>query len=127
MQGLQKKTVFRSRKYLDWVKSLPSAISGAPADDPHHIHGHNQGGVGKTASDMFAFPLTRNEHTDLHQVGWKQWELRWGSQWEYVARTLKLAIDEGVLSYDLVENEIDMLVINSDTRAFFRERFKFKY
>jgi len=127
MRDLTKKTVYKSRKYLDWVKSLPSAISGMPADDPHHIHGHNQGGTGLTASDMFSFPLSRKEHSELHQEGWKQWELRWGSQWEYVARTLELAIKQGVLSYDLVENEIDMLVINSDTRAFFRERFNFKF
>ena len=55
--GLKIKTA-RNRKYLDWVKTLPSCISGRPADDPHHIIGRGEGGMGTKASDYFAIPLT---------------------------------------------------------------------
>ncbi len=68
-----------------------------PADDAHHIIGHGQGGMGLKASDMFAFPLTRMEHDELHRKGWKTWEERYGSQWRFVAETLHKAIEEGVL------------------------------
>ena len=88
---------YRNRKYLDWVKTLPSVISQRPADDPHHIIGHGEGGMGRTAPDCFAFPLTRDEHTELHNIGWKAWEEIHGDQWEFVAHTLHQAIIEGVL------------------------------
>ena len=114
-----KKTI--NRKYLDWVKQQTSAISFMPADDPHHIIGHGQGGTAVTASDLFAFPLTRREHTELHDVGYLRWELRWGSQWKYVANTLKKAVERGVLTIDVIEREIDEQVISCDDRAYFMQ------
>lgn len=88
----------RDPKYLRWVKTLPSAISGQPADDPHHLIGHGQGGMGTKVSDYLTFPLTRLEHDRLHRMGWKAWEEIHGSQWRFVAMTLLRAIDEGKLT-----------------------------
>lgn len=98
MQGmsLQKQKPFRSKKYTDWVKSLPSVVSGMPADDPHHIIGHGQGGTGTKASDLFTFPLTRLEHAVLHN-DYRVWEEQHGSQWKHVAKTLELAQREGII------------------------------
>lgn len=93
--GLKVKTA-KDRAYLDWVKTLPSAISGRPADDPHHIIGHGMGGMGIKASDYFVFPLTRDEHDLLHNMGWKKWEEIHGTQWRYVAETLEKAFRTGM-------------------------------
>ena len=92
---LPKCAVYRNKRYTDWVKTLPSCISGLLADDPHHLIGHGQGGEGTKASDLFCIPLTRVEHDDLHQYGWSMWEHNHGSQWRYVAETLQRAILEG--------------------------------
>jgi hypothetical protein len=93
---MQKVKPLRSQKYLDWVKTQPSVISGRPADDAHHIKGHGYGGTTKP-SDYFTFPLTRDEHTHFHNIGWQSWEAKYGSQWKYIAETLERAIREGVL------------------------------
>lgn len=92
-----KQKPYRNKKYLKWVKEQPSVVSGMPADDPHHLIGHGQGGMATKASDLFTFPLTRGEHTELHNGGWKIWEDIYGSQWKFVAETLAKAIEEGVL------------------------------
>jgi hypothetical protein len=119
-----KQKKYRSKKYTQWVKKQPSAISGYQADDPHHIIGNGQSATGTTASDLFTFPLTRPEHNELHQHGWRQWELRWESQWKYVAKTLKTAIAKQIIDFKTVENEINCQVINCDTRAYLKEELE---
>jgi hypothetical protein len=93
---LQKRKPFRSEEYLSWVESLPSCISGQPADDAHHMKGHGMGGTTK-APDWAVIPLTREEHTLFHHLGWETWEAKHGSQWEYVAKTVGMALDSGIL------------------------------
>jgi len=93
--SLQKQQIWRSGKYLKWVKQQPSCISGKPSDDPHHIKGHGYGGL--VAPDWATMPLTRDEHTNFHNIGWETWEAEHGDQWEHVAKTLGKAITEGVL------------------------------
>ena len=95
MKDLTKLTLWRSRAYLDWVKQQPSCISGLPADDPHHLKGHGYGGV--VAPDWAAMPLTREEHTTFHNMGWQTWEEEHGSQWQHVAKTLGKALDDGII------------------------------
>ena len=119
-----KQKKYRSRNYLDWVKKQRSSISGMPADHPHHIIGHGQSCTGSKSSDLFAFPLTQNEHHYLHHYGHPQWELRWKSQWVYVVRTLLLALKEEVVTYEMVENEINNQVVNSDDRAYLKEKLE---
>lgn len=74
-----KNKAWRCEKYLKWVKQQPSIISGMPADDPHHILGHGFSGSGK-APDWATIPLTREEHNELHHIGFREWENRNGSQ-----------------------------------------------
>ena len=65
---------WRSEKYLKWVKSQPSVVSGwSPAGDAHHIKGRGFGGTVKCC-DLFTIPLTREEHDKLHSMGWESWE-----------------------------------------------------
>ena len=91
---------WRSRKWLDWVKSLPSCISQRPADDPHHIKGYSHitgSSGGKKGDDLYVIPLTRDEHVLFDYMGWATWEKHYGSQLEHWARVVRLAVKEGVL------------------------------
>lgn len=84
---------FESRRYLDWVKGLACCMCDRPADDPHHIKhiGHLSGGA-TSAPDSATIPLCRSCHDGLHAN-----PALWPLQWEYLARTLLKAIDDGVL------------------------------
>ena len=88
---------WRSRKYLEWVKSLPSVVSRIePAGDAHHPKGHGFGGTVK-CSDAFAIPVTRGEHTDFHNMTVEEWENKHGSQLVHALKTINRALSEGVL------------------------------
>jgi len=87
----------KSKKYLNFVRTLPCVITGQYGVDAHHMIGHGQGGMGLKASDYFAFPLCRELHDELHRHGWVLWEQEHGSQWSYVAQTLHHAIEQGVI------------------------------
>lgn len=92
-----KRKPWRSKKYTEWVKQLPSVVSRRPADDPHHLVGHGYSGMGTKVSDIWTFPLTREEHTELHLIGYKAWEDLYGSQMKFVIETIELAVQEGVI------------------------------
>lgn len=89
---IEKRKPVRNKKYTDWVKTLDCCLTGAPADDPHHIIGVGDGGM--KACDLFTMPLTREAHTRMHD----DLELRL-DQWEYVAKTLQEAVRQGVLVF----------------------------
>lgn len=95
--GNFKQPRYENAFYVSWVKTLPCVASKMPADDPHHLIGHGQGKMGGKASDLFVIPLTREQHTALHD-DLIAWERQYGSQWAHVAKTLELAVKEGVLS-----------------------------
>ena len=90
----EKDKPIRNERYLRWVKSLPSCISGLPADDPHHIIGMGRGKMGGKDCDLFTMPVTRLEHQLIHNSP-KDYE-----QWKYVAMTLRQAVKEGVLIFN---------------------------
>jgi len=91
---MQKVKAFRSAKYLAWVKTLPCCSCGAPADDAHHLIGvGNMGGMGMKAPDSMTMPVCRACHGDIHRLPILQ-----SDQWEWIARTLAKAFDEGILS-----------------------------
>jgi hypothetical protein len=94
LMSLQKDLPIRNKKYLKWVKTLPSCISGRPSDDPHHIIGVGRGKMGGTDCDLFAMPVTRDEHQLIHKAP-SEYE-----QWKYVAMTLRQAVKEGVLVFN---------------------------
>lgn len=96
--SLFKDNPVRDKTYLKWVKSQISVISGRPADDAHHLIGYGEGGMATKACDLLTFPLTRDEHTELHHIGWKEWEKIHGSQWQFVGKTLQHAIKSGLFS-----------------------------
>lgn len=81
-------------KYLKWVKTLPCALCGGPGGDAHHLVGvGHMGGMGMKAPDLMTSPLCRECHGRVH----REPEL-WTMQWEWIARTLLQAQQEGILS-----------------------------
>ncbi|QCJ70464.1 hypothetical protein C9446_11750 [Providencia heimbachae] len=86
---------WESTKYLQWVKSQPCCICNAIADDAHHIIGHGQGGMATKSHDLFAIPLCRVHHRNLHDDQ-KGWEAKHGSQVILLFRFLDRSIGLGV-------------------------------
>ncbi len=104
MNQLVNRPVFNPEKpaccpaYLDWVRTLPCAVTGLPAECAHHLIGHGRLSQ-RRSSDFFAFPLINILHdeqhsTGIHRLGVKKWEHLHGSQWEHVARTLEKFVKE---------------------------------
>ncbi|EJW6018158.1 DUF968 domain-containing protein [Escherichia coli] len=85
-----------NEKYTRWVKTQPCACCGQPADDPHHLIGHGQGGMGTKAHDIFTLPLCREHHNELHADP-LAFEEKHGSQVDLIFRFLDHAFATGVL------------------------------
>ncbi len=86
-----------NEKYTRWVKTQPCACCGKPADDPHHLIGHGQGGMGTKAHDLFVLPLCRKHHDELH-ADTVAFEEMYGSQLELIFRFIDHALAIGVLA-----------------------------
>ena len=83
----------RNAKYLTWVRALPCSICGGEAGQAHHLIGlGGMSGMGLKAPDWATLSVCGVCHGDIHTKP----EL-WPSQWEYIARTLGKAIEEGIL------------------------------
>lgn len=76
---IPKRQRWENKKWLKWVKSQQCCGCGSSADDPHHIIGHGQGGMGTKAHDLFSIPLCRACHDALH-ADMRAWEAEHGSQ-----------------------------------------------
>ena len=98
--SLDKHPRIESRKYLDWVATLPCA--DCKAEDgtvvAHHLKGIYSplsGGAGVKASDYFTMPLCYKHHTAIHN-GDKDL-LEW--QPYYILVTLDKAFKGGVILF----------------------------
>jgi len=99
--NLQKRKPERSQKYLNWVKSLPCAATGAPADDAHHGQDIGLGG-GMKPSDFFTMPLTREQHGRRHSAGRVAFERYWGcEEATAILKTLDKALHDGVITIEV--------------------------
>lgn len=92
-----KRRRWENEKYTRWVKSQPCACCGKQADDPHHLIGHGQGGMGTKAHDLFVLPLCRTHHDELH-ADTVAFEEKYGSQPELILRFIDRALAIGVLA-----------------------------
>ncbi|EFC6239928.1 DUF968 domain-containing protein [Escherichia coli] len=86
-----------NEKYTRWVKTQPCACCGKPADDPNHLIGYGQGGMGTKAHDLFVLPLCRKHHDELH-ADTVAFEEKYGSQLELIFRFIDRALAIGVLA-----------------------------
>ena len=99
--SLDKHPRIESRKYLDWVATLPCA--DCKIDDgtvvAHHLKGRFSplsGGAGVKASDIFAMPLCYECHAKAHS-GDKE-SLDW--QHLFIMQTLDMATKHGILTVE---------------------------
>lgn len=83
--------------YTRWVKAQRCACCNNPADDPHHVIGHGQGGMATKAHDLFVLPLCRAHHDELHRDP-VAFEAKYGSQLTLLFRFLDHALAIGVLA-----------------------------
>ncbi|CAM8056130.1 TPA: DUF968 domain-containing protein [Citrobacter freundii] len=86
-----------NEKYTRWVKAQPCACCNKQADDPHHLIGHGQGGMGTKAHDLFVIPLCREHHDELHADP-VAFEAKYGDQLVLVFRVIDRALAIGVLA-----------------------------
>ena len=85
----------KSPKYLAWVREQDCLMTGAPADDPHHITGvGNFSGMGMKPPDYLCMPLCREAHSLIHND-----PAMWPAQWEFIVRTLDKAFRDGVIVF----------------------------
>lgn len=89
----------QDRKYMEWVKCLRCVSCGSPADDPHHPHGTGFKGMGTKVPDVWAIPMCRTCHDELHHDV-HAWEEKNGSQFEHALLTLTEAIYKGRVRLD---------------------------
>ena len=86
-----------NEKYTRWAKAQLCVCCGKPADDPHHLIGYGQGGMGTKAHDLFVIPLCRAHHDELH-ADQAAFEAKYGSQPELALKTIDRALAFGVLA-----------------------------
>lgn len=92
----------RSKEYLKFIHTLPCVITGREGEGvhAHHLIGHGESIMGGKSCDLLAFPLWHEIHTELHNHGWKRWEEKYGSQWEYAATTMRQYICQEMFDDD---------------------------
>ncbi len=88
--------------YTRWVKAQPCECCRRPGDDPHHIIGYGQGGMGTKAHDLFVIPLCRACHDELH-ANVKAFEQKHGTQLELLFRFMDRAMAIGVITKGVME------------------------
>lgn len=86
-----------NQKFTRWAKSQPCECCNKPADDPHHIIGHGQGGMATKAHDFFVIPLCRAHHDEVH-ANTVAFEEKYGSQLALWFRFIDRAFAVGVLA-----------------------------
>lgn len=92
-----KRRRWENEKYTQWVKDQPCVCCNKQADDPHHLIGHGQGGMGTKAHDLFVIPLCRAHHDELH-ADHVAFEAKYGDQLMLLFRFLDRALAIGVLA-----------------------------
>lgn len=92
-----KRRRWENEKYTRWVKTQQCMCCNNPADDPHHLIGHGNGGMGTKAHDLFVIPLCRAHHDALH-ADTVAFEEKYGSQLVLLFRFIDRALAIGVLA-----------------------------
>ena len=72
----------RLKKHLERVAQLPCSVCETTEGvQVHHAVGPAWGrGTGLRASDFDVLPLCARDHALLHEIGWREWEMAFGSQ-----------------------------------------------
>lgn len=98
-----------SKKYTDYVRSLPCCVTGYVGDEvsPHHVIGMGyltEKCLSKKGSDLTCIPIIQSLHQELHDKGWESFEKKYNmSQLEEMVKTLLLAERDGIIEVNLNE------------------------
>lgn len=86
-----KPKTFRSKKYLDHVRSLPCVVCGAKSE-AHHFGG---GGMGLKGPDTYAISLCHKHHMEHHQIGTLTFQKKYNiDRWQVIAETLAKYVED---------------------------------
>lgn len=100
-----KQKLFRDKTYGKWIsENVPCCITGSTVHIVnHHIKGESYGSV--KAPDSLQMALTHELHQELHQIGYRAFERKYGAnQRAMVVETLLVAHKNGRLNV----NEMDL-------------------
>lgn len=71
MPPYPKPEYWRSKKYLDFVKTLNCCVCMMPKTIPHHVRFAYNSGTGTKPSDYWCVPLCHDCHLEIHTQGVK--------------------------------------------------------
>lgn len=83
----------RDPKYLAWIRTLPSIVSGRTPCDACHTG--TDGGMSMKASDYSCVPMTRAEHEEYHRIGREAFARRYGLDFAGIAARLRAEWESG--------------------------------
>lgn len=92
-----------SRKYLEYVRTLPCCVTGYAGEgvQAHHIKGYRWltgSSMAKKSSDLTCIPLRHDLHNELHNIGWRSFEEKHNmTQLEAMVETILQAEKDGIL------------------------------
>lgn len=97
MKPQSKQKPARSKKYLEWIRTMPCSVKGCSASNiaAHHVY---TGGMGTKCDDSETIPLCDpfGHHTELHRIGKKSFAEKYGTDFEEViAKCRNLWIKQG--------------------------------
>lgn len=75
-----KEKTFRSKKYLEFIRSQPCLICQHPESDPHHETLSGKG-TGLKGPDNETIPLCKTHHDERHRVGRETFYNKHGFRW----------------------------------------------
>jgi len=69
MNPQPKSARWENKKYLAFVRTLPSIVPGSGDIVPHHVRMDGNAGVAGKPSDYYSVPLADSKHKELDQIG----------------------------------------------------------
>ena len=98
----------KEKSYMNWVRSLPCAITGYEGEiDPSHLEGMSWltgKCAGKKGHYLSCIPMRHKLHVELHRIGWKSFERKYNvNQLELAFKTILEAEKYGVINIEKVK------------------------
>lgn len=72
MLGNWKKTIYRSKGYMAFIRNQPCIVDGKVPSDSHHCAG--SAGTALKNTDLTCIPLCRWCHSSIHTIGRRSFE-----------------------------------------------------
>ena len=111
----QKQPRLKSKKYINWVKSLPCCVCGTDQEiTAHHLIGHGTKGTGIKSDDRLTMPMCFEHHHQLHHYGHMRFDQRYSTmrqdgQIYFINITLGKARVQKVLTSDEIKQARELI------------------